>query len=1250
MTPPHWHLTLRRRGAVQASGGEALPLGSKVAGLLAYLAVEGPTSRSTLAGLLWPEVTEATARNNLSQVLGRHRTLLDRGGPFVQLSADVDTDAYQAGDLLLDHDFGDAPDFMEWLVACRERFRQAQLAGCRDAVLSCEHRGDLPGALTLNTRLLSLDDLSEEAHRRQMRLHYLLGDRASALSAYHHCQAVLRRELGVAPLPETAQLASEIKRAAFPTRPPARAPLPLSVQRPPTLIGRAREWAAMQAAWDAGQHILLSGEPGVGKTRLMRDFVGSHGGALHFEGRPGDLNVPYSSQARTMTRLLESDLPLPTWVRPELARLLPELGEARPISDEAQWLRFYQAMTEVVRASVGSASLGRGPLIVAFDDLQFADPASLDAGQYILARLWGELGQDLHGIHCTRRGALSPKVQADLDVMMASGRLVQIEVLPLDELGVGALVESLEVAQLNGQGGLLHRVTGGNPLFVLETVRAWLEQEHTGEAGPVLAMPGGKTQQIITQRLARLSPEALKLARAAAVAQADFNPELAGQMLMRDPLDLGGAWSELERGYLLQGNRFAHDLIGEAVLAGLPDALSGLLHRRAAAGLEQQGGPPARIAAHWLAAGAELQALPHLLKAAEAAAAALQFDQAHGHYVHAAHLAQQQGQQPQAFGALQLARDQLINFGSSTEIGALLDDLEQLAVTPGQRVEVWLDRSQWHNQQGNGDAAVQATQAGLLEVAQVDCQTDAQGWTAALINNLACARYTQGDFQAAAEQFGRCLPLLKALNQEKELAEVYTNLGVVYDLLGRNADAAPMYELALPLARLHEPLQVVLLLNNLGVSRRMTGDLRGSVETLSQARLLLDDMSGVTEYSLPNYAHLAESARQMGQYDVALEQFQTASTLGEAHGYSPRWWLGGLSRTLMDLADYDASARLLDEAEALPDLSVKLRAQLRLHRAVLAHQRGQPCDELFREATAALHMSRPLQAEARVAWCQVLPPDEVIRVAGEVLTLARELGTYGLELAAQVRLAGALLAVGQAEDALDHAGAALRLSQDYANTYVTRTEVQDVWQRVLFALGHPGAQAALQSAVGTLREVAQQHVPEAYRAAFLWRHPLHRALLERAALADLETPARPTLPGHLTDAQWSGVHLLVAAQAAPGRPRSDDRSVLEGVLWKLATRRAWRELPPGTASFSTCHRRQQEWLRSGVLGAVLLALASDLDQHGGPGWLTGQPPTSWPLQTLGLLCAPAALNLWQGGAPELAAELTALERHLDPTQ
>ena len=1241
MTPPYWHLTLRRRGSVRASGGEALPLGSKVAGLLAYLAVEGPTPRSTLAGLLWPEVTEATARNNLSQALGRHRNLLnsghDRGGQLVQLAANVDTDVSQAGDLLLDHEFGSTPDFMEWLVACRERSRQAQITECRDEVLGCEQQGYLSAALTLNTRLLSLDELSEEAHRRQMRLHYLLGDRASALTAYRHCRAVLRRGLNVSPLPETAQLASEIEQAALPTRPPARSPLPLTVQRPPLLIGREREWAAMQAAWDAGKHILLSGEPGVGKTRLMRDFVNSHGGALHFEGRPGDLNVPYSSQARTMARMLRPDLVLPDWVRPELARLLPELGEALPISDEVQKLRFYQAMTEVVRASIGNELPN-----VAFDDIQFADPASLDAGQYISAVLWSELGPTFHGIHCTRRGALSPKMQADLEIMVASGRLVQIEVPPLDEAGVDALIGSLNVAQPERQDGVLYQSTGGNPLFVLEIVRSWLEEQDAGQAGPLLSTPGGKTQQIIAQRLARLSPEALKLARAAAIAQADFNPELAGQMLARDPLDLGTAWTELEQGCVFQGNRFEHDLIGDAVLAGLPEALAGLLHRRAAGGLEQQGGPPARIAAHWLAAGMELGALPHLLAAGRHAEATLQFDVAHQHYTQAADIARRHGQRDEAFAALQQAHDQLTHFGRPEQVKGLIDLLDQLASTPEQRAGVWNDRVAWHAGQGDDEGAEQAAQAGMSGLEQADLPE----WTATLKNTLANVWYNQGRFGEAAELLESCLPVLQAPGQERKLSEIHYNLGGVYINLERFDEAIEYSRLSREVARQQAPLLEVMLLNNVAFTQRTQGKVRVSLNTLDEARGLLDTMRGVVSERIWTLSHWGESARQAQQYGLSLQALNEARQLSGAHGKASPFHMH-LARLWTDLAQHELSAAVLDEAEHLLGFTAQVRGMLGLHRAILTVRLGPPDAALFRAAVAALHMSRFRQAEAHLAWCQILPPDEAAVRAGDTLTLARELGLFGVELAARVRLAGALLGLGQAENALEHARAAMRLSQEYGTTYVTRTEVQDLWQRVLAALGHPGAQAALLNAVGTLREVAEQHVPQIYRAAFLWQHPLHSSLLERAALADIETPARPALPGHLTDAQWWEVRLLVAAQAAPGRPRSDDRCVLEGVLWKLVTGQAWRELPPGAASFATCHRRQQEWRRSGALRAVLLSLASDLERQGGPGWLTVQAPTSWPIQTLRLLCAPAALNIWQGGAPELAAGLKAIYRQTD---
>jgi DNA-binding SARP family transcriptional activator len=116
--------------------GNTRPLGRKPAGLLAYLALEGATPRSVLAGLLWPDTNEAQARSNLRKVLTRlrKRASITEGEQQLTLAPQVQVDVTKpmtedehvskvplvllAG---LEHD--DCPDFAEWLLTCRERLR-----------------------------------------------------------------------------------------------------------------------------------------------------------------------------------------------------------------------------------------------------------------------------------------------------------------------------------------------------------------------------------------------------------------------------------------------------------------------------------------------------------------------------------------------------------------------------------------------------------------------------------------------------------------------------------------------------------------------------------------------------------------------------------------------------------------------------------------------------------------------------------------------------------------------------------------------------------------------------------------------------------------------------------------------------------------------------------------------------------------------------------------------------------------------
>jgi len=199
---------------------------------------------------------------------------------------------------------------------------------------------------------------------------------------------------------------------------------------------------------------------------------------------------------------------------------------------------------------------------------------------------------------------------------------------PLTREQLAELLASLGIESLKGPefAAALHRHSGGNPLFALETLRhAWAQ---TALAGQPLPRPVNVTR-IIERRVMGLSPAAIRIARCAAVAGTDFSIDLAAQVLASPVIDLADAWSELEHAQVFVDGASAHDLIFEAVRASLPQAIARHLHGEVARHLEQRShAPPAAIAEHWLAAQAVERALPFLHRAGAAAAAQRRFAEA----------------------------------------------------------------------------------------------------------------------------------------------------------------------------------------------------------------------------------------------------------------------------------------------------------------------------------------------------------------------------------------------------------------------------------------------------------------------------------------------------------------------------------------------------------------------------------------------------------------------------------------------
>jgi transposase len=88
----------------------------------------------------------------------------------------------------------------------------------------------------------------------------------------------------------------------------------------------------------------------------------------------------------------------------------------------------------------------------------------------------------------------------------------------------------------------------------------------------------------------------------------------------------------------------------------------------------------------------------------------------------------------------------------------------------------------------------------------------------------------------------------------------------------------------------------------------------------------------------------------------------------------------------------------------------------------------------------------------------------------------------------------------------------------------------------------------------------------------------------------------------LTDEQWKTFDPLIPKSRKRrdrrGRPWKSRRSVLNGVLWVLRTGAPWADLPDRYPSFQTCHRRFQQWVRSGVMTRIMTALARELSSRG----------------------------------------------------
>ncbi len=635
---------------------------NRLQSLLAYLVLhaDAPQSREQLAYLLWPESAESQARTNLRQLLHHLRKALPvecsllaadnqtvcwRTGDSCSIdvaafttAANRGADAHKRCDLtaalqaldeaarLYQDDL--LPDlYDQWLEPMRDQLRQqfADVLSRLSALLG--QAGDYSAAIRHATRLVSLDPLRESSYQALMRLHAQNNDRSSALRVYHQCMRTLQRELGVSPSQPTQDLFAQ----ALKSEPPPAELRPHTTAAPLPMVGRANEWNRLLDSWrgasQGGIHLaLILGDPGIGKSRLADELFQfcarspetAVARACCYAGQGQLAYGPIAEWLRAEPmRSARAGLPKPqlaelTRVLPEILVENPEISTPQPLTESWQRRHLYDALRAAFRRD-------SKPLLLLIDDLQWCDH---DSFEWLQSFFRSNLASGVLVLATARMEETNRDhpLAGLVNVLRQSGQLSEFPLAPLTEQEAAILAVQTAAHECAPSFlSELYRTTKGNPLFVVESVRA-SQETAPGEAPP-------RVQAVIAARLAQLSPPAYELAGLAAAIGRPFSFDLLARATDWDEDSLSRALEELWQRRIIGGSAFfdfTHNLLREVAYAELSPVRRRSLHRRIARALEELHAPDvdsvsAWLAVHYRAAGMADEAIRSYRAAAEVA-------------------------------------------------------------------------------------------------------------------------------------------------------------------------------------------------------------------------------------------------------------------------------------------------------------------------------------------------------------------------------------------------------------------------------------------------------------------------------------------------------------------------------------------------------------------------------------------------------------------------------------------------------
>lgn len=1007
-------LTIRLLGApdVQVAGSPLTLHNQKARALLYYLSATGqPHTRDHLATLLWSESSDRDARHSLRSDLYRLRQALRASDADAALNIDGDLIALQPaeydcdvlrfrrlatestenswreavalyrGSLLEGFTLGDAPLFDEWVRLEEATHNRVYLQALDRLATQAESRQAWLDAIDYVQRIVHLDPLSEEAQQHLISLYVRQHAIGSALRQYQQFEAMLKQELGIAPAAETRALIDEALRQRHNAAPDVGTAFQLSPRAAPALpfAGRDQLFLHLQAiSRDAlsgrGATVLLQGEAGIGKTRLVNELTdrlmreSPRWLILRGSCSPFDDLLSYGPFLEAFQNAAAGDL----------TGLLTEPYASAPDTRG----RFFYQLLQALRALTQT-----GPLLLAIDDLQWANSSTLNLFGFLATRL-RHLPVLLIGT--VQNADAIPAMQRLITLSRRHGELQLFTLSSLLLEAVEALLQAadLSVASIDTLAAWLHDRSGGSP-FVMGEILSQLRADdilvltHNQwrlDAGRWLRWRATFTlpetaHDLVAWRLANLTPIAQRVLEVLAVDGRPMSfallrelPDLHDDRLMTALDDL------ISRRLILEHDRdtyaLPHHLLRETLLHRLSHIRRRLIHRQLAEALEACLGIRAEITIRQIAlhavAGEDidrarrygLQVLIELPQDYSATETVGFFQQLYDLLAPTAsraemlRLTQALGQLHYSLGHIEAATHWQQR---QLELAREADDLAAQAAA-------YFEMSELALVTGDHLSAVANAEAGVKICTLSHTPDPVADQTGRGHRLLGAALAMEGsDLTGAEDHLRQALMAQRQMNNLSDLCATLFELGNVAAQRGDLVRALDSYAEAAQVAEAGRVYYYLALANNnLAYHQLLLGQLDAAQHSAQQGLKLAEsyDMLGVLLYL---YSTQGEIYLYRAEWTAAAELFQRGLTLAEELNHLERQagYRAGLALAARGQHDLDRATALLEEALVLIAgqgyWHLRARLQIWLAEILLEHER---MSEVWPHLESALTIAR----------------------------------------------------------------------------------------------------------------------------------------------------------------------------------------------------------------------------------------------------------------------------------------------------